>query len=186
MRATVPLAPPAPLPEAVKPSRLRSIDEIMADIDAISCDPEHRDQFKALKMLAAAKSSAVVLPKPLTDAEFIARIGRLNLAAGPEITRLAWRWAFPAAKRSVEDTPDHDFSTLPEEVMEEAKKIISLRMLYKAFPEVKRTGQPPGFPKGGSLAAKQDWCRDAAGRLILEREQKKSDGEPEAPQPEAT
>jgi hypothetical protein len=156
----------------------------MADIDAISCDPEHRDQFKALKMLAAAKSSAVVLPEPMSDHDIVERISRLHTAAGPELTRLAYRKSFPRGI-DIDETPSMTLNTLPPEVRGEAAKIVSIKMLYRAFPQVKRGGQPPGYPRAGSLAAQQDWCQRTAAQLILDREQARVNGTPKPEPPEA-
>lgn len=149
----------------------RSIEEITADIEQISQDPEHRDQFKALRMLAAEKATSVVLPDPMSDNEIIERIARLIKPVGRALSSIAYRRAFPYNKDIEDEMPKLAQTHLtPEEILT-AKKCNNLKALYRTFPEIKRAGMPTGYPRGRSIEEKQEWCRDQATKILIGRAQ---------------
>jgi len=152
---------------------LRSMDDILADIDAISSDPEHRDQFKALKMLASTKSSAVVLQPPLEDGEIVDRLVRVMKPAGPNLCQMAYRRAFRLNRDSIADMPHVGFEHLPVESQDIIAKVRSLKSLYRQFPEIKRPGVPAGFPTGKGMHVQSEWCKQQAAKILLDREKKK-------------
>jgi len=156
--------------EATKPKR-RSIEEITADIEAISQDSEHRDQFKALRMLAAEKSSSVVLPEPMDDNEVIERIARLIKPAGAILAQIAFKRAFPYRPEVDKVVPKVGENHLTEEDRLIVLKCRSVKNLYRMFPELKKPGLPQGFPRGEDLEAKQAWCREAATKILVARQQ---------------
>ena len=163
--------------EETKSTRL-SVDEILDMASAIARDEEATgaDRMRAMKMVSSINTSAVILPEPLKDPEVIERLARLDKAAGLHLAKLAFRKAFPHAKQGEDLAPVLTLEQLPPEVLAEASKIISVKTLYRAFPEVKRSGTIPGFPRRGSLAAQQNFCQRVAAQLILDREQRKIDG----------
>ena len=141
-----------------------TVDQIMEEINAIAGDPDNRDQFKALKMLAAEKSSAVVLPDPLSDREVIDRMVRIVKPFGKEIWNIVGREAFEG-RRSTADMYDK-IKTRSEhltlEQLEKIGRIRNVRDLYRQIPELKRDGVPKGYPKSKGEIVQQAWLRERA------------------------
>ena len=148
----------------------RSMDEILSDIDAISRDSDHRDQFKALKMLASSQSSAVVLPPPLTQKEKIDRMVRVLRPNGPNASLIALKRAFPRARMKVTDSPNLTVEDLSAESLEIITRVSNLKSLYREFPAIKRHGIPSGFPSGRGVEAQLVWCKKEAEKMLMERE----------------
>lgn len=146
------------------------MEEVLADIDAISSDPEHRDQFKALKMLASTQSSSVVLNPPMGESEILDRLSRVMKPAGPNRCQLAFARAFPRSKQSVGTTPELTIQNLSEESIAIIGKVFNLKSLYREFPAIKRHGMPSGFPAGKGTEAKLQWCKREAEKMLLVRE----------------
>lgn len=165
----------------------RSMDEILADIDAISSDPEHRDQFKALKMLASTQSSAVVLPPPLGEKEIVERLMRVMRPSGPNLCQIAFSRSFPRDRlKTVEDSPKLTFENLSDESLAIIGRVSGLKSLYREFPAIKRHGIPAGFPSGRGVEAQLVWCKNMAKKMLLERERnmtKRPNGTEDEPPP---
>lgn len=149
----------------------RTMDDVMADIEAISEDSEHRDQFKALKMLASAKSSSVTLPPPMEEHEMIERFARLMKPAGFHVVQIAYKRAFPNRKPIEEVEPKLNAIHLPDEDRLMIQKCTNLKALYRMFPEIKKPGLPTGYPKGRGKVLQQQYCRDQATKILLDRQQ---------------
>lgn len=149
----------------------RTMDEIKADIEAISQDPEHRDQFKALRMLAMEQSSSVALPPPMEEHEMIERFARLMKPAGYSVVQIAYKRAFPNRKPIEEVEPRFRETQLPDEDKLIIQRSRSLKSLYRLFPEIKKPGIPAGYPRGKGLDMQQQWCRDQATKILLDRQQ---------------
>lgn len=157
--------------ETRKPLTLVEVEEILSDI---ARNGDGADRIRALKMVMAQEAGNATLPEPFSDAEVIDRLARLIRAAGPTASQLAYRRAFPAAKRPIHhaapkvteaDVAPIDKSTLPK----------TLRALYRMFPEIKRAGTPKGYPVKAGMAVKAQWCQDEALKIIMDREQHKHD-----------
>jgi hypothetical protein len=158
-----------------------SIDEVLATVTEIAQDPNAgADRFRALKMLASATNTAVVLPEPLTAKEVTDRLSRMILAAGSNIAQVAYHRAFPT-KRSwkITNKPELHIEDVPSEVLEEAEKVSSLKVLYRMFPEIKKPGTPKGYPAARGIAVQREWLKRAAIRLIVDRERAKAGALPE-------
>ena len=153
----------------------RTMDEIMADIAEISADPDDRDRFKALKMLASEQASSITLPSPLTDQDVTERLSRLMRPAGTDRCKIAYKMAFPKSQKTIEDSVKLYMDDLDESDQEKLKRVSNIKGLYRLFPELKKPGLPTGFPAGGSLATKAEWCKRAASRILLERKQARLD-----------
>ena len=161
------------------PKRL-SYDEILQQMEEIARDPANRDQFKALKALAATQSAGIVLPDPLSPQEMIDRLSRQMKGCGIDICQRSYFRAFPNAKQELENVtvkPDD----ISQEMYAKYRHIKTLKRLYHAFPETKRPGFPTGFPVGKGLAVQADWCARAAAKIILDREQARADAKLDAP-----
>ena len=151
------------------------LDEAIGLISDIARHGEGAERFRALKEIRAMAQEAgdTTLPDPLTDQEVIERLGRLMKAAGPTACQFAYRAAFPATQRPLKVTAPKvvlndilvDRSTLP----------VNLKQLYRMFPEIKRSGQPQGYPHGKGLAVVKKWCQDKALRMLMDREQARID-----------
>jgi hypothetical protein len=160
--------------EDLKPVSRMSMDEILAEVDAIAKDPGDRDRFKALKMLASAQSSSIVLPEPSTPEERIQRLARIMKPAGLGEVHSAYTVAFPGKRGIIEDALRPDEVELPAELHERAQRCTSLGLLYREFPELKRPGIPRGFPRGRGSLIQRQWCQTQAAMYLLELEKKKA------------
>lgn len=160
-----------------------SMDEIMAEIDLVARDPGDRDRFKALKMLASTQTSAVMLDVPMTDDEFVTALYMCMLPAGEKLAFRAFKRAFPQAKTDL--PPKLNLSDLPPAIREKAEKIITLKLLYREFPDIKRAGFPRGYPSKDNIVARKEWCQRTAASLFLEREQKDLDAKGPLAEPDA-
>jgi hypothetical protein len=150
-------------------SRL-TMDEIRAAIESIASDESNRDQFKALKMLAAEEASTVSLPPPLTDADIVARLARLMAPAGVEMCRRAFRRAFRKTHGQVkiETPPEGDpADELNEEDRRRVGRVHTLRDLYRVAPELKRSGVPPGYPMTGDVLERQAFVQAKAAEYLV-------------------
>lgn len=175
---TVELQKPVdPKPERKKPL---SLDEVMETVSNIAKDPDNRDQFKALKMLASAQSAATVLPDPLGERELVQRLARLMKAAGIDLCHVAYAHAFRTARGVISDAPTIHLGHVSEIIAGKLKKIRNLKALYKAFPEIKRPGVPPGYPMAKGAIVQQAWIQKTAAKMFLDQEQSKADARSEA------
>lgn len=151
--------------------KARTMDDVMADIEAISEDSEHRDQFKALKMLASANTASVTLPPPMQEHEMIERFARLMKPAGYHVVQVAYKRAFPNRKPIEEVEPKFKEVQLPDEDRLMIQNSRNLKALYRLFPEIKKAGIPTGFPRGKGKELQQQWCRQQATKILLDRHQ---------------
>lgn len=157
-----------------EPNKRLTLDDIDAELSKIARHGEGADKFRALKMLKAEESSTVTLPDPLTDMEIVERLARLNKAAGPIAAQLAYRRAFPAAKKPVNaKAPSLTFTDVEGKLQQLPT---SLSGLYKRFPALRRPrGFPKGYPAKGTLEERTLWCQKTAREIILDHEQKAID-----------
>lgn len=151
--------------------KARSIDEIMSDIELISQDAEHRDQFKALRMLASEKAASVTLPPPMEDHEVIERLARLQKGYGINVSRIAFKVAFPNAKEVDELEPTVIPAHLSEQDRITIQHCTSIKALHRHFPQIKRRGLHPGYPRKSGREAQQKWCREQATKILVDRHQ---------------
>lgn len=157
--------------DEIQKKRRLSIDEIMEAVTEIAQDAEAgADRFRALKMLASTESATVVLPEPMLESEMRLRLSRLMIGCGPRMTQLAYSDAWPNHKGGVPGQKSMPYADAAPELRNFAKRITSLPLLYKHFPESKRAGVPKGYPSGRSNAVKMAWCQDEALKLLVERE----------------
>ena len=148
-----------------------SLDEAIGLISDIARHGEGADRLRALKEIRvmAQETGSVTLPDPMSDAEVIERLARLIKAAGPTVAQLAYKQAFPFAKKTVHDAVP---KVLESDLgIDKSKLPVNLRQLYKMFPEIKRSGIPQGYPRGRGLAVVKKWCQDKAMQMIIDREQ---------------
>jgi hypothetical protein len=153
-----------------KPARM-TMEEIDAALTEMGRDPEAgADRFRALKMLKVDAAASVIRTEELEDGEIVKRFIRLFQAAGQDIPRIAYRKAFQTKLGDISDAPVLDLGVIPEEIMLKARKISSLKMLYKEFPEIKRPGTPRGYPAARGPAVQLEWIRRAAEKLYMDKE----------------
>jgi len=156
--------------ETLPQKRRMSLDEILDHVTEVARDPEAgADRFRALKMLATTESASVVMPEPQADGEVVERLARVMKGAGARLTQAAYGYAFPNANRTTVFKPKPEAEDATPEMRFRAKRITSLKMLNKAYPEAKIRGVPRGFPSGRSIAIKAAWCQDQALKLEVER-----------------
>ena len=160
------------------PAKHMSMAEIIAAVTDIAQDPEDRDRFKALKMLASANQATVVLPEPMTDQEITDRIGRLLRPAGKELSQIGFRKGFPGSKRNISDVVKIQAEDLTEAQQASVQTVRGLASLNKLFKKLGhhhmvRHGYPPGYPRDAGPLVKQEWCRRQATRFILDLERDK-------------
>lgn len=151
-----------------------SLDEVLDIVSDIARNGEGPERFRALKLIMSQEAGSATLPEPFSDAEIIDRLARLIRAAGPTASQLAYRKAFPSAKRMINqekprltesDLPPIDKATLPS----------TLRALYREFPEAKRPGVPKGYPVKAGMAVKAAWVRNEALKMRMDQERAKLD-----------
>jgi hypothetical protein len=152
-----------------------SLDEAIGLISEIARHGEGADRLRALKeiRLMAAETGSVTLPDPMSDQEVIERLARLMRAAGHTVSQLAYRKAYPHAKRPVNHAAPKVLETDVE--IDRSKLPVSLKQLYRMFPEIKRSGVPPGYPRGKGLLVVKKWCQEKAIQMIIDREQHRVD-----------
>lgn len=152
-----------------------SLEEALGLISDIARHGEGADRLRALKEIRvmAQETGSVTLPDPMSDAEVIERIARLLKSAGPTTAQLAYKKAFPHSQKSVVTaTPKVTAGALE---IDRDKLPKTLKQLYRKFPEVKRPGFPPGYPRGQGLMAAKRWCEETAIKLLIDREQQRVD-----------
>jgi len=150
-----------------------TLDEVTTILSDIARNGEGAERFRALKMVAAQETGSITLPDPISDAEAIERLGRIIRAAGPTVAQLAYRKAFPAAKRPINHAAPR--VTVADMIIDRATLPVNLKQLYRRFPEIKRPGVPQGYPMGKGLAVVKDWCQKKALQLLIDQEQGRVD-----------
>lgn len=146
-----------------------SMDEIAEMASEIARDPEAgADRFRAMKFLAQAEASTVLLPDPLDEPEAIDRLARLLKGYGPEVARLAYRRAYPMHRKQIDGMPSNAEIRIDPELKKKAMRIRTLKMLYKVFPEIKRPGVPPGYPSGGGILVQQEYVQRKALKMYID------------------
>jgi hypothetical protein len=160
-------------PSAPKLKRM-TLDDIVAHVTEIAQDADAgADRFRALKMLSETEGSSIALPKVFNDQEMVDRLARLMKGAGIHCTQLAYARAFPSAKRSTAlGGSRYPYANARPELIKEANKATSLKILIRNFPSLKTgRGIPKGYPSGHSVEAKMKWCQGQALKMLIEREQ---------------
>lgn len=147
-----------------------SMEDIIDAMSEIANDPDDRDRFKALKALSGMNSGTVVLPPPMTTEERIERLARLMKALSRDQVKMAYRHAWPQVKDEVTGPVlgRLDDALTPEE-SRFCNKVTTVKLLYKRFPELKKDGQPRGYPKDQGAAAVADFCRKEARLALIHR-----------------
>lgn len=150
--------------------RRMTFDEAAELIEETARDGDGAQKLRALQMVMASKASSVTLPPPLSTDEVVERLARVMKAAGAANCQFAYRIAFAAAKREIFDAmpPVHE-SDVP--AFKTQSLPMSLKQLYKQFPEVKRSGYPATYPRSHGLEAQADWCRKKALQILRTREE---------------
>lgn len=153
-----------------------TFEEVMAAIEEVARDGEGADKFRALKMLRDDRGTeAITLPPPLNEQEMIPRLARLMKPCGVHLCQLAFRKAFPRKNLDIDAPIEIEEGDVEPEARARAMSVLSLKHLYKLYPELKRSGVPAGYPKGKSIAAQREWCRRAALKTEAFRAQKIAD-----------
>lgn len=148
-----------------------SMDELMNLLDEMARDESAgADRFRAIKLLASQERSEITLPKPLSEEEWVERVARIMRGSGREITKRAWRVAFPNGKIPIHVPRRIKPADLTPEETAIVDKCYGLKQLYRHFPHIKRSGVPNGFPFRGREAQKE-WCQGEAVKMLLERRQ---------------
>jgi hypothetical protein len=148
---------------------LITFDEAMEQISDVARNGEGPDKFRALKVVLAQQGSNVTLPNPLSLEEVIERLARLMRGVGPTNCQWAYRKAFPASKKDIEEAMPR-VSTFEMGSIEKDDLPKSLKQLYRRFPETKRPGYPPSYPAQGGMEAQVAWCQRKALEILKARE----------------
>lgn len=152
--------------------RPMDMDEVKRNLEAIARDPNHRDHFKALKMLSAEETASVVLPDPLSYDEVVERLIRVMKPCGRDACHTAYHSAFGTSHRDINLPPEFTAEDLTEEEMKIVANVTSIPVLYKTFPETKQNRVPKGYPVGKGMIAQRDWLRRAAIKILVDKRQK--------------
>lgn len=155
-----------------EPKRRMTFDEAREEIAEIARNGEGADKFRALKMVMAEQSTSVILPDPLSPEERLDRLIRVMQPCGTLACQHAYRKAFPSSKKEIQERHvkigNDDLAVFSKAILP-----TTLKQLYRKYPEVKRSGFPPGYPQRGGLEAKAEYCRQQALRIERDREQAK-------------
>lgn len=162
------------MPAPVDQQKRLSYDDIVRGMEEIAQDPDDKDRFKALKALAATQSAGIVLPEPLDDAATTDRMTRLMKGVGIDVCQRSFYRAFPQSKADIHTAPKLTEDDIPADMMSRVQSVNTLKRLYHTFPEIKRPGYPPGYPRGKGIALQAAWCKRAAAKILLDREQAKA------------
>jgi hypothetical protein len=152
-----------------------SLDEVMESVSCIAQEDGHRDQFKALKLLATAQNAAIVLPEPLTRQERMDRLSRIMKGCGREDTQIAFARTFARSKQKIGEAPSLTLDDVTPEMYERVKHVTSIVTFNRAAPEVKKSGVPRGYPKGKGKVAQKAWLQKEFAKILIDREQAELD-----------
>lgn len=157
-----------PKPEPEK--KRYTADEIEQFLHEIAADPDAgADRFRAIKMLRGETEADEA--KLLDDSELLEFLVMEMKSCGYQMVQIAYKKAFPNHKAVNFAEPKIDESMISKEALERVRRCISLKRLYKMYPEVKRSGFPPGYPVGRSLEVIKEWLQRMAMKIELDREQ---------------
>ena len=148
-----------------------TLEQILEALTEIAQTGSPAERLKALALLAKQEgpgAAVIMLPDPLTDAEVVERLARLDEAAGATAARLAYRRAFPRVGE-VTDPVEALIQDLPQEIREKVANVRSVKGLYRCCPALKRPGRPDGFPIKGGPMERIEWCQNQAARFLLEQ-----------------
>jgi hypothetical protein len=150
------------------PKHKIGLDELQGIITEIVRHGDGADRFRAIKMLKelVQETGTSGLPEPMSDDEKYDRMARLMKAMGHRGCSMSYRRAFPHA-----NTPLHKTipKLLPDDLHQLKKKPMSLKHLYRLYPETKRSGIPPGYPVNGGMEAQIRWVQKKADEIELRR-----------------
>lgn len=150
-----------------------TLDDILDIASQIARDPSAgADRFRAMKMVADSQVATASLPRLGSDQDIVDRLARLMKGSGIRLTQLAYVRAFPSSRYAGMSGGPSTYVSARPELVERAKKITSLKVLNRNFPEYKVNGVPKGFPTGRSVEAKVKWCQEQALKILVEREQR--------------
>lgn len=103
----------------------------------------------------------------MTESETVERLARLMRAAGEKATKQAFVSLWPRRHPAV--TIFNSGETDPD-IEEAASKVVSLKLLRKYIPAMAHVrGIIKGYPNGGSIAEKAEWCQNQARKMLYER-----------------
>lgn len=153
-------------------------EEIAEEIAALAQDGEGADKRWALNILRQGQRDESALPDPLGPQEIIERLSRLMRPCGQEACQIAYRTAFPQAKKELEDTRPRVYETeLPPDVLARVARLGTLKDLYRVYPATKRSGVPAGYPRGKGPEIVKKWVQAKAMHIELDRLQETMSGE---------
>lgn len=162
---------------AVK-TKIPTATEVQEWISELARDGDGADRRWALKMLSAQAAPTSNLPDPLDEQDIVNRLAALDLAAGKHLAQVAFARAF-RFKNSAVEAMQPQLTVKDIEGLYDPKKLpVSLKQLYRNFPEIKpRGGYPRGYPVAKGLAVQADWIKRKAIEIIRDRHQKEIDAQ---------
>jgi hypothetical protein len=148
-----------------------TMEQIDAAISEIARHGTGPDRLKALTLLRRTDAPrANSIPEPISSTEIVERLARLLKPAGLDLVRQAVARAFPGLRRPIEEPIPVGVEHLPQETLDLiANKIRTVENLYKYCPELKRSGQPPGYPQKSGPLARQAFVQALAKRYFADR-----------------
>lgn len=156
-----------PKPEPEK--KRFTADEIEQFLHEIAADPSSgADRFRAIKMLRGqgeAEGDALLADEDVQNFLTIEM-----KALGSVRVQAAYKKAFPSQKAPEFSEPRIDESMLSKEAMERVRRCLNLRLLYKIYPQTKRSGFPPGYPVGRGVEVIKEWAQRMAMKIEVDRE----------------
>lgn len=162
-----------------------SRDDLKRIIEDLAENGEGVDRRWALGKLQETEDRQVRLPDPLTTNERHERLVRVMRGAGRHMCQKAWRKLWPTTKIRIDDPALPKDVTLDATDLEIISKVISLKSLYRHFPEIMQPsgGIPTGFPMRGKEVQK-DWCQLQARKILIDRKVAKLEERGEEDEPD--
>lgn len=154
-----------------RPRKIWTFDDLMAGISDMAENGTGAQKAAAYRMLMSAHGGTTqpIMGEPLLEKDLMERLSRLMKASGKTVCQVAFGRAFPLAKGHLDDVPTYEIDHID---YKNVKLPMTLKQLYRQFPEVKRPGFPPGYPQSRGLAMKTAWCQQKAKEIIRDRKQK--------------
>lgn len=130
------------------PKKQMTADEIREGIEELAQSGEGADRRWALKTLKGEQQEEAALAPPKSELEVTQRIARILRGAGENLSRAAFVMAHGGydKRRTLNKMPS---PVEPDGLDIDRKKLPkTLRQLYRAYPHLKQSGFPEGYPVG--------------------------------------
>lgn len=146
-----------------------TLEEIESGLAELARTGEGAQRTQAYRLLLGLSGSSVTLPEPLNETECIDRLARMMRSQGRDRVQKAWRKAWPTGVMAIETVHKQDDFELDDDDRALVEKVQGLKTLYRFFPEIRRSGFPPGYPQRRGKAVQKVWAQGEAIKILIDR-----------------